>query len=168
MEKALAVAPTEARCETIVARLRARFPDLECRIADSGVPAIVVPAGRIAEICRYLKDEPDLAFDYLASVTAIDFVDRMDIVYQMRSLANAIDDVALRVEIDRDASLPSVTSVWRAADFQEREIYDLMGIRFDGHPDLRRILLYDEFDGHPLRKDWRLPAEPRELGDVDD
>jgi NADH-quinone oxidoreductase subunit C len=84
-------------------------------------------------------------------------------VYQLRSLKHRRDCV-LRVEIDRDECVaPSVVGVWRAANLQEREIYDLMGVVFTGHPDLRRILLYDEFDGHPLRKDWRLPAEPREL-----
>ncbi|MEP6601445.1 MAG: NADH-quinone oxidoreductase subunit C, partial [Nitrospirota bacterium] len=71
-------------------------------------------------------------------------------------------DFVFRVEVDRDGvTVPSVTSTWRAANFQEREIFDLMGLEFSGHPNLTRILLYDEFDGHPLRKDWRLPAEPR-------
>jgi NADH:ubiquinone oxidoreductase subunit C len=68
--------------------------------------------------------------------------------------------LTVKVEVDRDAAaVPSVTSVWRGADFQEREAYDLMGITFTGHPNLKRILLYDEFVGHPLRKDFALPKE---------
>jgi len=145
----------------IFERLRAAFPDVGLGFSPGGVPATFVPTDRLVEICRYLKDTPDLAFDYLASLTAIDYLDRFEIVYQLRALARRAD-ATLRVEVDREAAVaPSVTSVWRGADFQEREVYDLMGIRFAGHPDLRRILLYEEFDGHPLRKDWRLPAEPR-------
>jgi NADH-quinone oxidoreductase subunit C len=145
----------------LIARLRVAFPDTDFIASDPGVPSIIVPADALVEACRFLKESPGLEFDYLASVTAIDYLDRIDVVYQLRSLAHR-QDATLRIEVDRDESVaPSVTGVWRAADFQEREIYDLMGVRFVGHPNLKRILLYDEFDGHPLRKDWRLPAEPR-------
>lgn len=141
--------------------VRRAFPGVELRSFDLGVPSLVVPSDHLVAVCRHLKTTSGLEFNLLASVTAIDYLDRIDIVYQMRSLQHK-RDVTLRVEVDRDdAVAPSVTSVWRAADFQEREIYDLMGVRFVGHPNLKRILLYDEFDGHPLRKDWRLPAEPR-------
>jgi NADH-quinone oxidoreductase subunit C len=141
--------------------MRAAFPDVPFRDHDAGVPSTVVPANDLVAVCHYLKTTPGLEFDYLASVTAIDYLDRIDVVYQLRSLTTG-EDVVLRLEVDRDVSIaPSLTPVWRAADFQEREIYDLMGVRFTDHPNLKRILLYDEFDGHPLRKDWRLPAEPR-------
>lgn len=153
---------TRATGDSVVDQLRAAFPAAEFRTVDPGIPSIVVSADDLVDACRHLKSTPGLDFDYLASVTAIDYLDRIDIVYQMRSLKHR-HDATLRVEVDRDDSvLPSVTSVWRAADFQEREIYDLMGVSFSGHPNLKRILLYDEFDGHPLRKDWRLPAEPRQ------
>jgi len=145
----------------ILEQLRAGFPDAVMLAVDPGIVGILVPADRLVELCQHLKSTPGLEFDYLASVTAIDYLDRIDLVYQMRSLRHR-RDCTLRIEVDRDASLaPSVTGVWRAANYQEREIFDLMGVHFSGHPDLRRILLYDEFDGHPLRKDWRLPAEPR-------
>jgi NADH-quinone oxidoreductase subunit C len=147
--------------DPIAQRLRTAFPNVVIRWFDAGVPSLVVPAEALVDVCRYLKQTPELDFDYLASVTAIDYLDRIDVVYQLRSLASA-RDFTLRLEVDRDESIaPSVTAVWRAADFQEREIYDLMGVTFTGHSNLKRILLYDEFDGHPLRKDWRLPAEPR-------
>jgi NADH-quinone oxidoreductase subunit C len=153
------LAETEALRQT----LSQAFSGADFRLVNPGVPAILVPAERLIEVCQYLKSTPGQEFDYLASETAIDFLDRIDLVYQLRSLGRR-RDCTLRVEIDRDESVaPSVTSVWNAANYQEREIYDLMGVRFTGHPDLRRILLYDEFDGHPLRKDWRLPALPRDL-----
>lgn len=152
---------TQKKNDPIPEQLRAAFPDAELRQVDPGVPSVVVSADRLVGVCQHLKSTPGLEFDYLASVTAIDYLDRIDVVYQLRSLKTH-RDFTLRVEVERDESVvPSVTSVWRAADFQEREIYDLMGVRFADHPNLKRILLYDEFDGHPLRKDWRLPAEPR-------
>ncbi len=147
--------------DSIAEQVRAAFPGIELADVDAGLPSLLVPPEYLVDVCRYLKSTPGLEFDYLASVTAIDYLDRIDIVYQMRSLKNR-RDFTVRIEVDRDdAVAPSVTGVWRAADFQEREIYDLMGVTFTGHPNLKRILLYDEFDGHPLRKDWRLPAEPR-------
>jgi NADH-quinone oxidoreductase subunit C len=155
------VTDTRAPDDPVVDQLRAAFPDVTFRQVDPGVPSYVVPTNQVAEIARFLKTTPGLDFTYLASVTAIDYLDRFDIVYQLRSFSTGRDFI-FRVEIDRDGeSVPSVTPVWRAADFQEREIYDLMGIEFTNHPNLKRILLYDEFDGHPLRKDWRMPAEPR-------
>lgn len=147
--------------DSIAEQVRAAFPGIELADVDAGLPSLLVPPEYLVDVCRYLKSTPGLEFDYLASVTAIDYLDRIDIVYQMRSLKDR-RDFTVRIEVDRDdAVAPSVTGVWRAADFQEREIYDLMGVTFTGHPNLKRILLYDEFDGHPLRKDWRLPAEPR-------
>ena len=149
--------------EILLEQLRSAFPNVPLRPVDPGVTAIVVPPEKLVEICEFVKSAPGFECDYLASVTAIDYLDRIDIIYQTRSTKNR-HDFTVRVELDRDAAVvPSVIGVWRAADFQEREIYDLMGVHFAGHPDLRRILLYDEFDGHPLRKDWRLPAEPRSV-----
>lgn len=157
------VSETRVSINPAMESLRAAFPNVPLREVDWGIPSVVIPLANLIEISRFLKSTPGLEFDYLASVTAIDYLDRIDIVYQMRSI-RLRQDLTLRVEVDREESIaPSVTSVWRAADFQEREIYDLMGVTFTGHPNLRRILLYDEFDGHPLRKDWRLPAEPRSV-----
>jgi len=145
----------------LAAKVRAAFPRVELRDVDYGIPSLLVPVENLVDVCQHVKSTPELDFDYLASVTAIDYLDRIDVVYQLRSL-KLRHDLALRIEVDRDEAVaPSVTGVWRAADFQEREIYDLMGVTFTGHPNLKRILLYDEFDGHPLRKDWHLPAEPR-------
>jgi NADH-quinone oxidoreductase subunit C len=153
---------SQVAAEPLLDRLRSAFPDVQFRQHPGGIPAIFVPAQSVVAVCQHLKQTPDLRFDYLGSVTAVDYLDRYEVIYQIRSLARRAD-ATLRVEVDReDGTTPSVVSVWKAASYQEREIYDLMGITFAGHPDLRRILLYDEFDGHPLRKDWRLPAEPPE------
>ncbi len=151
-----AVRATEASLET----LRAAFPDIPLRHHPGGVPGIFVPAERLVEVCEYLRDQPGLKFSYLSSITAIDYLDRFEVVYELRSLERHVD-TSVRVAIDRENPVvPSVIGLWKTADFQEREVYDLMGVRFEGHPDLRRILLYPEFDGHPLQKDWHLPARP--------
>jgi NADH-quinone oxidoreductase subunit C len=158
------VTDTRPPADPVVDQLRAAFPNATFRAVDPGVPSYVVPTDLVVEIARFLKTTPGLEFNYLASITAIDYLDRIDIVYQVRSFVTG-RDFLFRVEVDRDGeTVPSVTPVWRAGDFQEREIYDLMGVAFTNHPNLKRILLYDEFDGHPLRKDWRLPAEPRTEG----
>ena len=152
---------TRPTADPVVDQLRAAFPNAAFRWVDPGVPSCVVSTALVADIARFLKVTPGLEFGLLASITAIDYLDRIDIVYQVRSLSTR-QDFVFRVEIDRDGeTVPSVTPVWLAGNFQEREIYDLMGVAFTNHPNLKRILLYDEFDGHPLRKDWRLPAEPR-------
>jgi NADH-quinone oxidoreductase subunit C len=148
--------------EVALARLREQFPAEAFRLHTGGVPGILVPAGQLVEVCRFLRDDRQLQINFLASITAIDYLDRFEVVYELRSLDRKVD-TSVRVAVDRgDPIVPSVTSLWRTADFQEREVYDLMGIRFAGHPDLRRILLYSDFDGHPLRKDWGLPAAPAE------
>ncbi|TAK24535.1 MAG: NADH-quinone oxidoreductase subunit C [Chloroflexota bacterium] len=142
----------------IFARLVARFPSAGLSASEGGVPSIVVPTAALVDVAMFLRDDPDLAFDYPASFTAIDYMEQFEVVYQLRSIGLR-HDVNLKSRVDRaSATLPSLVSVWRGADFQEREIFDLMGITFDGHPDLRRILLWDEFVGHPLRKDYALPA----------
>ncbi len=153
---------SQVAADPVFERLQAALPGLSLRFAPGGVPATFVPAERLVEVSQLLRDDPVLRFDYLASVTAIDYLDRIEVVYELRSLSRHAD-AAVRVAVDReDPVVPSVTGVWAGANWQEREVYDLMGVSFSGHPDLRRILLYDEFDGHPLRKDWHLPAEPPE------
>jgi len=118
---------------------------------------------RIVEICRFLRDDASLAFDFLADVTAVDYLGstpRFEVVYHLKSLTHGHRlRIKARVSED-DARIDSVVGVWRGADWLERETYDLYGIRFQGHPDLRRIYLYEEFEGHPLRKDY--PKERRQ------
>ncbi|RCR66796.1 NADH-quinone oxidoreductase subunit C [Larkinella punicea] len=126
-------------------------------------PFLVVESTQIAEICRFLRDDDRLFFDFLACMTGIDNglqVNTMEVVYNLTSIPYE-HNLTLKVVLPRNAEgepmpvVPTVSSVWRTADWHEREIYDLVGIHFDGHPDLRRILLPTDWVGHPLRKDYR-------------
>ena len=106
---------------------------------------------------RFLKDSPTLRLDDVSDVTAVDYPaeQRMDVVYHLFSMANKHGPLSLKVKLDRhDPRIPSVTPIWRGAEFQEREVYDLYGVTFEGHPDLRRILMWEGFKGHPMRKDY--------------
>ncbi|MCS7084516.1 MAG: NADH-quinone oxidoreductase subunit C [Bacteroidia bacterium] len=113
---------------------------------------------RLRTACQTLKNDPEWFFDRLECVSGVDFGDRLAVYYHLHSLTRG-HRVVLRVEIPAEPApeLPSVADVWRAADWHEREIFDLFGVRFAGHPDLRRILLPDDWPGHPLRKNYRPP-----------
>ncbi|GIK17567.1 MAG: NADH-quinone oxidoreductase subunit C [Planctomycetota bacterium] len=128
--------------------------------------------GRWPEVARFLRDDPRLGFNLLRCITALDLLadNKLACVYDFLRVADDGGDAliqpkqtwifAVRLVTDRDApSLPSVADVWPAADWHEREAYDLMGVVFDGHPDLRRILCPDDWEGHPLRKDYAYPME---------
>ena len=125
--------------------------------------ALVVPAKDLISVCRCLKDTERFALDYLGNLTAIDYppdpasggAGRIDVVYHLCSMAKKHGPVTLKVPLPRgNPVVASVTPIWRGAEFQEREAYDLFGVRFEGHPDLRRILMWDGFEGHPMRKDY--------------
>ncbi len=129
---------------------------------------------RIRDVCAFLKAEPELAFNLSPYITAVDYLGddpRFEVVYNLYSTTKN-HRVRLRVKVpESDAVLPSVTPVWRGADWFERYCFDMYGLRFDGHPDLRRLLMYDEFVGHPLRKDYPLRARQplvveREVKDI--
>ena len=119
-------------------------------------PAIFVEAKDLIRVCQHLKNSPDAQLDYLANLTAVDYPpDRMDVVYHLYSMAKKHGPVTLKVKLPRATpNVPSLVPVYRGAEFQEREAYDLYGVTFDGHPDLRRILMWDGFEGHPMRKDY--------------
>ena len=110
----------------------------------------------IFTVCEGLKERPEFKFDLLNSVTAVDYIDHFEVVYHLTSLPmNASAVLKARVGLGRtDASVPSVVPIWRGADYQEREVWDLMGISFKGHPNHKRIMLWEGFPGHPLRKDY--------------
>jgi NADH-quinone oxidoreductase subunit C len=139
-------------------RLTAKFGDAVGPLSEPKVDAFaVVKADRIAEVCAYLKATPGLDFDYLEDLTALDWPKRnvIEVVYHAISLKHR-HMLKLKVEADRaNPVVPSVQGVWKAANWLEREVYDLFGVTFTGHPDLRRILLPDDWVGHPLRKDYQ-------------
>lgn len=126
---------------------------------DAGVTvdkaAVVVKSESLYQVAEFLKNTPELDFDYLVNLTAVDFMDYFEVVYHLVSLKHNHSLVLKTRCRDREKPVvPSVVSLWRSADFQEREVYDLMGIVFDGHPNLKRLLLWEGFVGHPLRRDY--------------
>lgn len=142
-------------------RLKAAFPDaiLETSSSLGDDTAIVRPEDWLA-ICRFLREDPSLSFDMLTDLCGVDYPDRaprMEVVVHLYSLSRK-HRLRLKTRVgDADLTsceLDSVTSVWKAANWLERETYDMSGVTFRGHPDMRRILMYPEFEGHPLRKDY--------------
>ena len=109
---------------------------------------------RLVAACRFLKESPDFAMDYLAAVTAVDYVERFEVVYHLASLS-LNHALVLKTEAfgREDVAVPSVVEVWQGADLQEREVWDLIGVRFTGHPNMKRVLTWEGFEGHPLRRD---------------
>ncbi len=119
---------------------------------------LVVSADKLLEVSEFVRDE--LGFDYLSCVTGVDLLpeDKMEVVYHTYNTEKGGGSVVLKVQVPREEpSVPSVVPVWPGAEFQEREAWDLLGIHFQDHPDLRRILMWEGFEGHPLRKDWQEP-----------
>ncbi len=119
-------------------------------------PTFLVAVEHLLDVCWWLRDNPEFDMSFLEFVSAIDWPDRFDVVYQLTSLASQ-HGIALKVPIPKsgdDARIPSVAGIWRGADWHEREAYDLFGITFEGHPDLRRIMMSADWKGHPLRKDY--------------
>jgi len=170
----------------ILARLQAALPDATLAQRRNPGPAgqdslLVAPANLVA-VCQFLRDTPDLDFDLLSNVTGVDWPDPLkaeavavpvtdtpppasgflEVVYHLYSTSRRAGPLVLRARsADREAQvqIPSVVAVYRSAEFQEREIYDLFGVVFTGHPDLRRILMWDEFLDHPMRKDYVAPDD---------
>ena len=138
--------------QEIATRLEEQFPG---SVIESTADSLLVKAESLLLVATYLKTIPGLDFDYLTAITAVDYYDYFEVVYQLTSLGHNHSLVVKTRCYGRDnPTLPSVVSLWRGADFQEREIYDLMGIRFKGHPNLKRIVLWEGFEGYPQRKDY--------------
>lgn len=132
-----------------------QFEGVATRDEREGYEGYLVPANKLIEFATTVKN--DLGYDYLSSVTGVDYLpdDIMEVVYHAYKSSGG-PALVFKVQTRRDQSVvPSLVSVYPGADFQEREAWDLLGIKFEGHPDLRRILMWEGFEGHPLRKDWR-------------
>jgi len=112
------------------------------------------------QVARFLKESPELDFSFLNGITGVDYIEYIEMVYHLTSIAHNHSAVIKTKINDREnPSVASVISLWQGADFQEREVWDLMGVRFPGHPNLKRIMLWEGFQGHPLRKDFvELPS----------
>lgn len=181
--------------EQIKDRILAAFPGAHLEVIPNGSPAnqtsLLLDHAQAREIATFLRDDPELRFDYASNVTGVDWpekivkekvkvrkiidgveqeaaelVERMipgflEAVYHLYSMALGQGPLIIRLRTGNrtdSVALPSLTPVWRSCEFQEREVFDLFGITFNGHPDLRRILMWDNFADHPMRKDY-LPAE---------
>jgi NADH-quinone oxidoreductase subunit C len=145
-----------------VAAARAAFGDAIGRATLArGETTVVIAAARLLDVMRWLKDTPDQGYDYLVDVTAVEYRDKerpLEVVYQLRALERK-EDLRVKVELDPQGELAvdSVTPLWAGANWLEREAFDMFGIVFAGHPDLRRILMWETYaEGYPLRKDFPL------------
>ncbi|MBN1692852.1 MAG: NADH-quinone oxidoreductase subunit C [Dehalococcoidales bacterium] len=138
--------------EEIISQLNDKFPGA---VEEAGADSVLVKSDSLLAAAEYLKTAKGLKFDYLNYITAVDYYQYFEVVYMLTSLENN-HSITLKVRCyTRDnPTVPSIRGLWQGADFQEREVYDLMGITFEGHPNLKRIFLWDGFPGHPLRKDW--------------
>ena len=163
----------------IAAALEHKFPG-QAKPTLGGIdPFVVVEPSDLVEVCRFLRDDPRLAFDILNCISGVDYLEpdpkkaakagfepHTEVVYHLSSFAHkhrfVLKLLLPRWKGDKPGELPevpSVTGLWRTADWHEREVYDLCGVRFIGHPELTRILLADDWVGHPLRKDYEFPLE---------
>lgn len=145
--------------QAIFDRMKEKFGDAVVELQGEGFSpafAVVAPAA-VKEVSRFLKEDPDLSFDSLMCLSGVDYKDKFAVAYHLHSLKHR-HAFGLKVMLPRESpSLPSVDDVWPAANFQEREVFDLFGIGFEGSKDLRRILLPEDWEGHPLRKDYKYP-----------
>lgn len=163
-----------------VEQLKKKFPgNITGANLDAIDPWIEVAAEGIVDVCRHLRDDPKLRFDMLNCVSAVDYFEpdakkaakvawqpHIEVVYHLWSVPNknslVVKVILPRWKDDRPGEIPevpSVSGVWSTADWHEREVYDLCGVRFTGHPNLRRILCPEDWVGHPLRKDYEMPLE---------
>lgn len=129
----------------------------------NGTPSITIPKENLLEVCKLLKEDEDLKFDHLVDAVGVDRftkIDRYEVVYNLRSIKYK-DRLFFRVKVDaKDLKSPSVVSIWLSANWYEREAYDMVGVVFEGHPDLRRIYMPEEYEYFPLRKDFPLMGIP--------
>ena len=138
--------------EELARFIQRRFPDAELEWDGD---SLWIEPQRVREVARFLKEEPQLEFNFLNAVSAVDYIEHFEVLYHLTSFEhNHSAVVKTRVYGRENPSVPSVVEIWPGADFQEREVWDLMGVAFEGHPNLKRIMLWEGFPGHPLRRDF--------------
>lgn len=148
----------------IAERLKRAFPGEVVSIDEfRGQVSVTIKKDRLLDICKYLYEEPELFFDYLRDLCGVDHLGRkeprMEVVYHLYSMKHR-HLLRLKVQVpEQDCRVQSVTAVWTGADWHERECFDMYGVVFEGHPDLRRILMPEDWEGHPLRKDYPLKSD---------
>ena len=148
--------------QEILDRLSAHFAGvsdagIEAKLDNPVDPYIRVSPSHVLDAAKFLRDDPDLEFDYLSCLSGVDLKGKLAVVYNLFSMTKK-HKLTLRVEVSTEnPAVQSVESIWKTANWHEREAFDLFGINFTGHPDLRRILLPYDWEGHPLRKDYQVP-----------
>ncbi|OGV98045.1 MAG: NADH dehydrogenase [Nitrospinae bacterium RIFCSPHIGHO2_02_FULL_39_82] len=152
-------------------KLKDRFPDSIIETHSfRGDETAIVKKEKIIEICKFLRDDEGLLYNFMMDLTAVDYIGReprFEVVYHLYSLKYN-RRVRIKAPVsESDCTIDSIISIWIAADWFEREAYDLYGIIFRGHPNLKRILLYEGFEGHPLRKDYPVKGRQPLIGPKD-
>ncbi len=144
----------------IYERVKERFGERVLELAEKKPdPFIVVDPKSIVEISRFLRDDPELAMDCLSNESGVDYKDRIEVVYHFFSYRHRHGAV-LKVKLPREnPSVATLEEIWKSANWMEREIFDLLGVNFEGHSDLRRLLMPEDWPGYPLRKDFVEPLE---------
>jgi len=138
--------------EEVAAKLEQKFP---ASIVESSEYSLLIKTESLFDLISFLKTTPEFEFNYLSSITAVDYYDYFEVVYHLTSMEhNHSLVVKTRCYGRENLTVPSIVNLYQGANVQEREIYDLMGISFEGHPNMKRIFLWDGFQGHPLRKDY--------------
>jgi len=150
--------------ETLLAAVPGATVEIVPSTPAAQQPALLVDREHVLPVARHLKSDVTLLLDYCSCVTAVDYLKQghIEVVYHLYSVALKHGPVVLKVRAPRElaqCAVPSMTPVWRGCEYQEREAFDLYGVRFDGHPDLRRILMWDGFTDHPMRKDYVPPLD---------
>lgn len=144
-----------------IQKITAKFSDAQAiPVPDKFIrdpeAAVRVPPAKLVEVCKFLKNDPSMAFDMPIQMTAVDYIKEgnFELVYYLYSSSKK-QAVVVKAQVPRTApEIDSVTPIWSGMDWQEREVFDLMGITFKGHPNLKRIMMWDGFPGYPLRKDY--------------
>lgn len=136
----------------VAAKLEQQFP---ASVVESNKDYLLVKKQELFNIISYLKDNPEFEFNFLACMSGVDYFDHFEVVYHLVSMMhNHSIVIKTRCYGRENLIIPSIVELYRSANAQEREIYDLLGVRFEGHPNMKRIFLWDGFQGHPLRKDF--------------
>mgnify|MGYP006269476605 CR=1 FL=1 len=137
--------------QEVARRIGERVPQ---SVVETSQSWVLVRPETVFQVAQFLKNAPGLEFDYLTCLTGADYLDYLEVVYILTSMKHN-HSVVLKTRCTREKpEVPSVVEVWRGADYQEREVYDLLGIRFVGHPNMKRLFLWEGFQGHPLRRDY--------------
>ena len=149
----------------LTALLKQKFPKAVLSFhSHRSDETVLIKRDYLDEVCRFLRDDSRCVFEIMLDLTAVDRLEmnmkpRFEVVYHFKSLTNA-SRIRIKVPLEEDdCKISSISHIWKSADWYERECFDMFGIIFEGHPDLRRILMYEEFEGHPLRKDYPIDKQ---------